>query len=83
MGGFQTELDAARAYDIAALSCKGPHVVTNYPEEGYAQELQQTAGCSTVRPCSTRLLQYLCLLLMGMMLFVVPNTTRLQIVLVG
>lgn len=48
LGGFQTELDAARAYDIAALSCKGPHVVTNYPEEAYAQELQETAGCSTV-----------------------------------
>lgn len=50
LGGFQTELDAARAYDIAALSCKGPHVVTNYPEEVYAQELQQTGGCSTVSP---------------------------------
>lgn len=48
LGGFQTELDAARAYDIAALSCKGPHVVTNYAEEVYAQELQETAGCSTV-----------------------------------
>lgn len=48
LGGFQTELDAARAYDIAALSCKGPHVVTNYAEEAYAQELQETAGCSTV-----------------------------------
>lgn len=48
LGGFQTELDAARAYDIAALSCKGPHVQTNYPEESYAQELQETAGCSTV-----------------------------------
>ncbi|KAL0054979.1 hypothetical protein WJX82_005407 [Trebouxia sp. C0006] len=47
LGGFQTELDAARAYDIAALSCKGPHVLTNYPEESYAQELQETAGCST------------------------------------
>lgn len=53
MGGFQTELDAARAYDIAALSCKGPHVVTNYPEEAYAQELQETAGCSTVSAQST------------------------------
>ncbi|DBA97354.1 TPA: hypothetical protein ACH3X1_015089 [Trebouxia sp. C0004] len=47
LGGFQTEPDAARAYDIAALSCKGPHVLTNYPEESYAQELQETAGCST------------------------------------
>ena len=56
LGGFQTELDAARAYDIAALSCKGPHVQTNYPEESYAQELQETAGCSTVRLPSLHLL---------------------------
>lgn len=49
LGGFQTERDAARAYDIAALSCKGPTVVTNYSQDCYTEQLQDTAGCSTVR----------------------------------
>ena len=48
LGGFQTERDAARAYDIAALSCKGPQVLTNYSQDCYTEQLQDTAGCSTV-----------------------------------
>ena len=31
LGGFNSEEDAARAYDIVALSCKGLHVATNFP----------------------------------------------------
>ena len=39
LGGFNTEEDAAHAYDIVALACKGLHVATNFPAASYRDEL--------------------------------------------
>ena len=49
LGGFQDEDDAARAYDLAALACKGPAVPTNFPAEGYSDSLAEIGGSSRVR----------------------------------
>ena len=49
LGGFQDEDDAARAYDLAALACKGPTVPTNFPAEGYSDSLAEIGGSSRVR----------------------------------
>ncbi|CAK0784157.1 hypothetical protein CVIRNUC_007360 [Coccomyxa viridis] len=46
LGGFQDEDDAARAYDLAALACKGPTVPTNFPAEGYSDSLAEIGGSS-------------------------------------
>eukprot|EP00884_Botryococcus_braunii_P015256 jgi/Botrbrau1/2413/Bobra.0395s0041.1 len=40
LGGFDSEIDAAHAYDLAALACKGTHVPTNYPAQVYAEQLE-------------------------------------------
>ena len=48
LGGFNSEEDAARAYDIVALSCKGLHVATNFPSAAYTAELAQLAGSTQV-----------------------------------
>jgi len=50
LGGFQDEDDAARAYDLAALACKGLSVPTNFPAEGYTDSLAEIGGSSRVRP---------------------------------
>lgn len=50
LGGFEREEDAARAYDIAALACKGPMVATNFDASEYTKELEAVRGCSKVRP---------------------------------
>lgn len=39
LGGFDSEEQAALAYDIAAVKCRGNDAVTNYPIANYAQEL--------------------------------------------
>lgn len=39
VGGFDSEEQAALAYDIAAVKCRGNDAVTNYPIANYAQEL--------------------------------------------
>ena len=52
LGGFQDEDDAARAYDLAALACKGLSVPTNFPTEGYAEPLAEIGGSSRV--CADR-----------------------------
>ncbi len=50
LGGFQDEDDAARAYDLAALACKGLSVPTNFPVEGYTESLTEIGGSSRVSP---------------------------------
>ena len=52
LGGFQDEDDAARAYDLAALACKGLSVPTNFPVEGYTESLTEIGGSSRVSPHS-------------------------------
>ena len=49
LGGFATEDDAARAYDLAAIGCKGPNVEINFPVVDYAEALRtDLAGLSQV-----------------------------------
>ena len=48
-GGFDTELKAARAYDVAALLCKGPGTPTNFPEKSYASEVDELKDLNQVR----------------------------------
>jgi hypothetical protein len=48
LGGFNSEADAARAYDIVALSCKGLHVATNFSGTTYTTELAELAGSTQV-----------------------------------
>ena len=49
LGGFATEDDAARAYDLAAVGCKGPSVEINFPLADYAEALRtDLAGLSQV-----------------------------------
>ncbi|KAK9903522.1 hypothetical protein WJX75_007991 [Coccomyxa subellipsoidea] len=38
LGGFKTEEEAAHAYDLAALGCKGPKAETNFPAATYTAE---------------------------------------------
>ena len=39
LGGFQTEEEAAHAYDLAALGCKGPTAEINFPVASYTAEM--------------------------------------------
>ena len=48
LGGFESEEDAARAYDIAALASKGLDVPTNFGLASYQAELQQLKDASKV-----------------------------------
>lgn len=50
LGGFVNEEDAARAYDLAALACKGPSVPTNFAASQYEDNLSEIRGSSRV-PC--------------------------------
>jgi hypothetical protein len=49
LGGFNSEADAAHSYDLVALSCKGLHVATNFPNGTYTAELAELAGSTQVR----------------------------------
>eukprot|EP00887_Chlorella_sp_A99_P002832 scaffold6.g2832.t1 len=42
--GYETELEAARAYDKAALAFLGPSAPTNFPASQYAEDLEWFAG---------------------------------------
>eukprot|EP00850_Spirogloea_muscicola_P012323 SM000079S22441 [mRNA] locus=s79:201692:211589:+ [translate_table: standard] len=43
-GGYDSEIAAARAYDIAALWCKGPTTPTNFDPMQYRVNLEQLKG---------------------------------------
>ena len=52
LGGFATEEEAAKSYDLAALGCKGPTAETNFPAADYAAQLSaDLAALSPVRAC--------------------------------
>ena len=53
LGGFVDEEDAARAYDLAALACKGASVPTNFAASDYQSSLAEISSCSRVRHLST------------------------------
>ena len=40
LGGFDSEEQAALAYDLAAIKCRGEEAQTNFPLDKYAQELR-------------------------------------------
>ncbi|GLJ57993.1 hypothetical protein SUGI_1397180 [Cryptomeria japonica] len=45
-GGFDQEEKAARAYDLAALKCRGPSTLINFPRQNYETELTEMRNMS-------------------------------------
>lgn len=48
LGGFNGQEEAAAAYDLAALACKGLGAMTNHPPEEYTEQLAEIAGLTRV-----------------------------------
>jgi hypothetical protein len=46
LGGFNIQEDAARAYDLAALACKGSKASTNFSVSEYTAQLNELKGYS-------------------------------------
>jgi hypothetical protein len=46
LGGFDAQIDAAKAYDLAALACKGLDAIINFSAEEYDDQLREIAGFS-------------------------------------
>jgi AP2-like factor, euAP2 lineage len=40
LGGYDTERQAARAYDLAAVKCRGEAAITNFALADYGEELR-------------------------------------------
>lgn len=46
LGGFDSQEDAARAYDLAALACKGSDALINFHAAEYESQLREISGFS-------------------------------------
>jgi hypothetical protein len=46
LGGFDNSLDAAKAYDLAALACKGKAAIINFDPLNYSEQLSDIQGLS-------------------------------------
>lgn len=46
LGGFDSQMDAAHAYDLAALACKGPDAIINFSAAEYEAQLREIADFS-------------------------------------
>jgi hypothetical protein len=46
LGGFDNSLDAAKAYDLAALACKGKSAIINFDPLDYSEQLREIQGLS-------------------------------------
>lgn len=46
LGGFDSQADAAKAYDLAALACKGPSAIVNFAASEYETQLKEVAHFS-------------------------------------